>query len=167
MNESYVEVLVKKKNKPVYTVIKLVMVILTAVLALAVVITGIWLLAIPAVLLLLADWFFLPGLVLEFEYLFVSGELTIDKIIGKTKRKNCVTVEMEKIECIAPEGSERLLDYRNMKLVEHDYSSGREEVQPYICIFHSEKALWKIKFEPDERMLELMRQTSPRKISMQ
>lgn len=164
MNDSYVEILVKKQSGQADFAIKLGMVILTAALALAVVFTGIWLLAIPAVLLLVADGIFLPRLDVEYEYLYVSGELTIDKIIGKTKRKNCVQVEMDKVEIIAPQDSDRLSDYRNLKCTEYDYTSHKDNVAPYVCIYHEETAVKKISFEPDDKMLELMRQTSPRKI---
>lgn len=165
MNDSYVEVLVKRQTKPVHTAIKLGMVIVTALFALAAVIFS-WLLAIPAVILLIVDGIFLPRLALEFEYLYVSGELTIDKIMGKTKRKNCFAVEMEKVECVAPEGSDKLLDYRNMKCVEQDYTSRKEGTKPYICIFHGDKELWRVKFEPNVKMVEMMRQTSPRKVTI-
>lgn len=164
MNDAYVEILLKRQGKPFDFAIKLGMVIITAVLALIVVFTGKWLLAIPALVLLIVDGIFLPRLDVEYEYLYVSGELTIDKITGKTKRKNCVQVEMDKVEIIAPEESDRLSDFRNLKCVESDYTSGRETANPYICIYHEDANVKKIRFEPDDKMLELMRQTSPRKI---
>ena len=164
MNDSYVEVLLKKQGKPADTAIKLGMVILTAAAALAVVITGIWLLAIPAVLLLVADGIFLPRLAVEYEYLYVSGELTVDKILGKTKRKSCAAVDMSKVEIIAPADSDRLTEYRNLKCKEADYTSGKEDSRPFVCIYHTDKDVQRFRFEPNDRMLDMMRQTAPRKI---
>lgn len=164
MNESYAEVLIKRRRETKYIAIVLFMMILTVGMLAA----GLFvkkLLFIPGIVLLFADNFIVQILSIEYEYLYVGGELTIDRIIGKNKRKNCITVDMEKVELVAPEGSQRFDAFGSLKCVEKDFTSAKEGKTVYACIFHTEKEVWKVRFEPDQKMLELMRQTAPRKIS--
>lgn len=165
MNESYAEVLIKRKREVKYMAIVAVMMILTvAMLAAGLLIEKF--LFIPGIVLLFVDNFVVQLLCIEYEYLYVSGELSIDRIVGKNKRKNCMTADMEKVELIAPEGSGRFDALGGLKCVEKDFTSCRDAAKVYICIFHTEKEVWKVRFEPDGKMLELMRQTFPRKVSL-
>lgn len=166
MNDSYAEVLIKSKKKPVHTAIQVVALVLTTVLLLAGFFLKILILLIPGIFLLIASNFLLPMMNVEYEYLYVAGELTIDKIMGRTKRKNCVTVEMDKIEMVAPVESSRWQEFGHLKCVENSYMSGREGAKVYACIYHVDKGVCKAFFEPDEKMMELMRLTSPRKVSL-
>lgn len=163
MNDSYVEILVKRHKKPVHTAIQIGLLVITVILCLLGLILH-WILLIPGIILLVLDNFLLPLLNLEYEYLYVSGELTVDKIMGKNKRKNCFTGEMDKIELVAPLDSQQLAEYKNMQCVEKDYTSGNEEARVFACIYRGEKEVWKVLFEPNDKMLELMYLTAPRKI---
>lgn len=165
MNESYAEVLVKRRREVKYMAIVMTMMILTVGMLVAGLLIE-KLLFIPGIVLLFADNFVVQLLSIEYEYLYVSGELSIDRIIGKNKRKNCITADMEKVELIAPEGSGRFDTFGSLKCVEKDFTSCREGTKVYACIFHTDKEVWKVRFEPNEKMLELMRQTFPRKVSL-
>ena len=57
---------------------------------------------IGAVALGIAAYFIIPGTDLEYEYLFVNGELDIDKIMAKSKRKKAKTVDLTEADLIAP-----------------------------------------------------------------
>lgn len=166
MNDSYAEVLLKCKKRPADTMIQLVVLALTVILLVLGFFMRMVILLVPGVFLLIVSNFMLPLMNVEYEYLFVAGELTIDKIMGRTKRKNCVTVEMDKVEMIAPADSVRLSEFSHLKCVEKDYTSGQEQSRICVCIYHEEKNVCKVFFEPDDKMLELMRQTSPRKVSL-
>ena len=50
---------------------------------------------------------------LEYEYIFVKGELDIDKIMGKSRRKRCVVVDLESTEIVAPLNSHALDSFKN------------------------------------------------------
>lgn len=164
MNDSYAEVLVRGKKKAIHTVIQVVVLAFTTILLLAGFFLKILLLLIPGIFLLILSNFLLPLFNVEYEYLYVTGELAIDKIMGRSKRKNCFTVEMDKIEIIAPVDSDKLKEFNHLKCVENDYTSGKEDARVYVCIYHTERDVRKAYFEPDDKMLELMRLTSPRKV---
>ena len=86
MNEdAYAEWLVKRKDPPYAIPVKVLMVVILAVsvfLALAT-LPGI-LLAVAAAV---AAYLIFTNLSVEFEYLFVEGDLSIDRILAKTRRK--------------------------------------------------------------------------------
>ena len=54
-----------------------------------------------AVVMGVVDYFKLPSLDLEYEYLYVNGELDIDKIMSKQKRKRVGSYDMKKVEIVA------------------------------------------------------------------
>lgn len=43
-------------------------------------------------------WYIVSGLRLEYEYIFTNGELDVDKISNKRKRKRMTTVKMSRVE---------------------------------------------------------------------
>ena len=86
MSELYSEFLVKKESTFKDALIKFGMIGLTVVAVAA----GLFLnplLLIVAIGLGVACYFIIPKTDLEYEYLFVNGELDIDKIMAKSKRK--------------------------------------------------------------------------------
>ena len=78
---------------------------------------------------------------LEYEYLYVDKQLTVDKIMARTRRKKVETFDLERMEILAPIKSWHLDDYKNRQLKVVDYSSGVEQ-QPdirYSMIYNGEK----------------------------
>lgn len=87
MSDLYSELLVKKEKTPKDSLIKYGLMALIAVFCfLGVFMMPILLLV--AVGLGVAYYFIVPGTDVEFEYLFVNGELDIDKIMSKAKEKD-------------------------------------------------------------------------------
>ena len=161
MNETYVEWLVKRKT-PVYLIfLKILFIMMTVCFFLA------GLLFAPALLIALvmgiAAYFITLNANLEYEYLYVDRELTVDKVMNKSKRKRIATFDIGKIEIMAPIKSHQLDSYqnRNYKLV--DYSSW-EEKQPdgrYVFYYDGQQ---KVTFEPNEEMIKAILNVAPRKV---
>ena len=127
MNETYVEWLVKRKTPAYMTLLK----ILTIMLTVCFVLLGFFLLPamIIAVLLGVAAYFVYLNSDVEYEYLYVDKELTVDKVMAKSRRKRVATYDLGKIEILAPIKSWHLDNYKNRTDKTVDYSSG-EEKQP-------------------------------------
>lgn len=161
MNETYVEWLVKKKTPSYMTFLK----ILTIMLAVCFIIVGFVIM--PALLIGLffgvAAYFIYMNADLEYEYLYVDKELTIDKVMAKSKRKRVASFELDKMEIVAPVKSWHLDNYknRNDKLV--DYSSGEEKQPDRRYVFYYE-GKQKVIFEPNEEMIKAMQMVAPRKV---
>ena len=92
------------------------------------------LLFLPAIACLVVFFVLVPRLNVEYEYLFVAGELTIDMIFDKKSRKNAANYDISDVELIAPEGNEKLSAYAGSNCKKTDFSSGREGAERYVII---------------------------------
>ena len=164
MSDLYSELLVKKKRTAKDNLIKYGLIGLTALLAAA----GLFLmpvLLIAAIVVGVAAYFIIPGTDLEFEYLFVNGELDIDKIMAKTKRKKVKTLNLQEADLMAPLNSHRMDYYNgNQKLKVLDFSSGDPEHKRYAIIMRDGGETCKIIIEPDEALAKTMRNCAPSKV---
>ena len=59
-------------------------------------------LLVPAIALGVACYFVIPKTDLEYEYLFVNGELDIDMIMSKSKRKRVKSLQLAEADLVAP-----------------------------------------------------------------
>ena len=103
----------------------------------------------------------------EYEYIFTNGDIDIDKITGKSRRKRQLSFNCSNIEMMAVLGDEK---YRHN--FEHgdfqkkqDFSSGVAGRKRYFAIVNAkEKGRQLIVFEPNEQMLEAIKHAAPRKV---
>lgn len=161
MNETYVEWLIKKKTPAYMTLLR----ILTIMLTVCFVLLGfiLWPALIIGVVIGIAAYFIYMNSDLEYEYLYVDKELTIDKVMAKSKRKRAATFDMGKMEILAPIKSYHLDNYKNRTDKVVDYSSG-EEKQPdtrYVFFYDGKQ---KVIFEPNPEMVKAIQMSSPRKV---
>ena len=119
-------------------------------------------LALVAVIADIVMIYFLPNPHIDFEYVFVDGQIDFDRIIAENARKNMCRTDLEKTEVVAPEGSHYLDGFQNLPI--QDYSSRNEEDRQYIIVAKGEKGNIKIRFTPDERLLDQMKTKSRSKI---
>ena len=71
-------------------------------------------------------WFFItPLLNVEYEYSYLNGELSIDKIFNKSRRKKWVVYDLKSAELVAPADSDSIKRHLHGKKVT-DYSTGYE-----------------------------------------
>ncbi len=161
MNETYVEWLVKRKTPAYMKLLRILFIMLTVCFVL------IGLILIPALLIGIAlgvvSYFIYMNSELEYEYLYVDRELTVDKVMAKSKRKRVAVFNLDKMEIVAPVKSWHLDNYKNRNDKISDYSSG-EEKQPdkrYVFYYDGQK---KVIFEPNEEMIKAMQFAAPRKV---
>lgn len=106
---------------------------------------------------------FLPTKHLAYEYVFVDGQIDFDCIYAGSRRKNLAKADLDVTEVVAPEGSHELDSYQRIKL--EDFSSGHAEDKHYVLVYREEGgATRKIKFTPDETLLENMKTKTRSKI---
>lgn len=164
MSHLYTELLVPRKTPGSAKFLKVLLIVLT-VFAGLLGFTFMPLALIVFVGLIVLCYFKLPSFDLEFEYLYVNGELDVDKIMSKTKRKRVARIDMDKVELIAPLKSHELDYYRNNNQIKvQDYSSGEEDHNIYAMILNGEKGMQMIYFEPNDVILNDMKRIAPRKV---
>ena len=102
---------------------------------------------------------------LEYEYIFTSGDLDIDVLIGNYKRKTRMSLSMENITLVAPENSYELDGYRrNPNSHRYDFSANNVMQTNYIIIGNWNNQQIYVKFTPNEQILDAMFRTSPNKV---
>ena len=163
MNETYIELLIKKKT-PLYLSLLKMLSSMLAICFLAVgVILFMWQALIIGVVIGIAAYFIYMNANLEYEYLYLDKELSIDKVMAKSKRKKVASFDMEKMEIMAPLNSYQLDSYRNRNVKIVDYSSG-EEKQPDLRYAFYYDGKQKVIFEPNAEMVKAIQMIAPRKV---
>lgn len=163
MNELYAEAVVKRKDTAATMGLRALMIIGVLIGVLLILFGGIG--SFIAVGIFLAVFFFYPRLNVEYEYVFVDGQIDFDRISGKAKRKTMLRIDFEHVEIMAPINSPALDSYNHVQLEKKDFSSLNKDSKPYVIIANSEGKKMKIIFEPNEKMLTMIKQKSPRKVS--
>lgn len=100
----------------------------------------------------------------EYEYSFLNGELSIDKIMGQRKRKSIADYDIKEAEVIAPVMSEQVIR-ASMNAVLKDYSSGSKNGDVYAMIINNANGKTKVLFEPNEKVIEAMHHMRPNIVS--
>ncbi|MBO4391108.1 MAG: hypothetical protein J5825_09665 [Lachnospiraceae bacterium] len=170
LEDSYCEWLVAKKQTPVTTLLKVLIIIAGVFLLLVGLIFAgqtysfTLLLGVGA---MIGAFFLSKSLNIEYEYIFTSGELNIDKVTDQQRRKTVLKVDMQSIELVAKYQSGTMSSYRNNQdLKVTDYSSQKdpENVYALVCTGNENRGIYL--FDPNEKMLKMMRNYAPRKIIM-
>ena len=126
MNESYKELLVKREKGAKEALIRIACVVFTVLLGILTLLTGNIYLFVAVIVFGVLDYFVFQWTDIEFEYLYLDKEISVDKIMAKTRRKKLLTIDVNKVEIIAPEKSHQLDSYRNRQTKVTDLSAGHD-----------------------------------------
>ncbi len=100
----------------------------------------------------------------EFEYIFTNGELDVDKISGKQKRKRYITVAVSKFDICAKAEGEQFVRFEKDPSIKitFDASKGPDTSDRYYAVFHNKDGnRMLLLFSPAAELLELIRQYNP------
>lgn len=164
MSEMYVECLVKREPSVMGRLVKTVLIMLTVVFGLLGFIGFAY--GLPLILAVatgVGAYFAHLNAYVEYEYLYLDKEISVDKIKAQTRRKRVATYEVDRMEIFAPIKSYHLDNYRNRTAKVTDYSIGREE-QPdkrYVMYYDGNQ---QIILSPNEELVKAIRTVSPRKV---
>lgn len=89
----------------------------------------------------------------EYEYIYLNGEIDFDQIIAKNSRKRLITIKPDKIENygIYDEKSKSHTENANIKKT-FNFDSGNGNTLYYIIINHKEFGKTLVIFEPEEKI---------------
>ena len=161
MSDFYAEQLVKKRTDGKDIMKKTVRIALTVITFFAAFLFPI-LLLLP-VIMIVVDVFLFKRLDVEYEYIYINGELDIDKIMHKEKRKHLFSANVKEMEMLAPENAFQLKDFRESKF--YDYSSGNtDSPNRYVLVISRSGQIIKILFEPKQDLVEGVYLLAPRKV---
>lgn len=159
MDDLFTEIIISREPRFRDTLLRSFCIALTIALAAA----GLFLhpyFLIGMAVLLVVMYFLLPRLQVEFEYLYVSGELDVDYIFAKKKRKRAASYTLSQMEIFAPAGSDRLAPYKKKDAVKlRDFSSGDPEkkagVYAFVITNNGDREM--VLIEPNSTMLKDIR----------
>ncbi len=161
MSETYVECLVAKKSSTILSFLKILLIMLTVVFVL------IGIVFIPGLLVAIftgvGAYFATMNANVEYEYLYLDREISVDKVMAKSKRKKAGTFTIEQMEIFAPLNSHRLDSYKNRNLKTLDYSSGiaAQPERRYMMVCNGDT---KVILEPNAEMIKAVQGVAPRKV---
>ena len=167
MSDLYLEEMVKRRKTTKDMILRALLMGLTGVLVLLSILTFNIIITLPAIAVCIADIFIFPRFNVEWEYQYVNGELDVDRILNKSKRKRIASYDIANAEILAPVSSHRLDYYNNnTKISVKNYTSCNPEREKlvYAMVIPSEGETTKVLFEPSEQMLKEMRTKAPRKV---
>jgi len=162
MNDTYVELLVKAPYKKTMVYLKY------AIQALGILfILGAFfvhpLLLILGVAILACSGIPMKFDGVEYEYLYMDKELSIEKIFHQERRSKVGDYKLSTLECMAPVGSDRLALY-SKDIKTEDYSSKNEEANPYEMIFVNGNNKKRLIIDTTEELVDAMRGSFPRAV---
>lgn len=161
MNDTYVECLVSAKKSKFAKVMTVFLIFLAVVFCLAMIL-------IPASLLLaiiagIAAYFVNLYSSVEYEYLYLDKELSVDRILAQSRRKRMVTYSLERMEIFAPINSWHLDNFKNRNVKPVDYSIGHE-LQPDLRYVMYYEGGVKVILSPSADLVHALKNVAPRKV---
>ena len=106
MSDLYLEELVKRRKTGTDQALRYVLMALTAIGVVLSLLTSNLIIIAVSIAICVADIFIFPRFQTEWEYQYVNGELDVDRIINKAKRKRMASYDISKAELIAPAASQ-------------------------------------------------------------
>ena len=103
MSDMYIEILIPRIRSAASVLGQAALITLTGLaIVCGVVLHPLFL--IGAVAFLVVDFIFLPRFNVEYEYLYVNGELTVDRIFSKSRRKRAGSYRIDQLELLTAGG---------------------------------------------------------------
>lgn len=167
MPNAYTEHLIKRKTPPYLYVLNAVLVIITAICIY---------LALTTNVLAVALMFIVGGLTyfgirnsrVEYEYIFVEDQLTIDKILGKAKRKKVWRGSMPDVVAVALTGSDKEKEALSQGIQTIDCTSHMPDAaQMYTIVTEHAGKRQRILIEPSDKLLQNLWQKAPSRVFWQ
>ena len=144
MNQLYAEAGVKRKDTAATLGLRVLMFIGIFIGIFLLLLGRLW--GYAGVIIIAFVFFFYPKLSVEYEYVFVDGQLDFDRIVGRSKRKTMLRIDFEQAEIMAPVNSHALDSYNHIQLEKKDFSSQAKDSKPYAIIASVDSKKMKILF---------------------
>ena len=110
-------------------------------------------------------WMLITNMSKEHEYILTNGDLDIDVIIARRKRKRIFTGKAKEFEIVARANSDEYKPYANNKSLEViDASSNTGSQNTWFLVAQNKGKRTLVLFEPDKRMMDNMRRYNPSRI---
>jgi len=163
MGDVFKEQIVKRKDPPTNNIKRAVLVIAVIVLFFVLAQTQLGSLAAPITLAAAFGAFYLMSFLrVEYEYVFTNGDLDIDIIYNRSRRKQVFSANVKTFEIMAHVEDAVHAGNFSGALETRDYSSGEVGGNTYAFLVSIEGKQTKVIFEPNEKMMQAIAGSIPR-----
>ena len=162
MNDLYAECYVKPIPNAAANMKKVLLIVVAVVAILAALLFFSYLSLVAAAIVVGIIWWRFPYLKVDYEYVFVDGQLDFDKIMGGEKRKTALRIDFDDLVVMAPEKSHALDGYQDCTA--YDFSANNPDVKNYAIVINKGEKKSRILFSPDEKMIAIMKNKTRSKI---
>ncbi len=163
MNEAYKELLIQQTDKTPQ-VVAIILVTATFVQALCAVLVHPLFFVGVLVSGILAYVLGFRRITTEYEFTYMDKELRIDRIYNRSKRKHMEDLDLNKMEILAKNDSDKIKSYENRQCTNTNYSTNEdntESLKNYTMYYDGKR---RIMFSFDEEMIECIRRLAPMKV---
>ena len=98
---------------------------------------------------------------IEYEYIFTNGQLDIDVIKGKLKRKSLLSFPVRNIEYMAPYNGTNQSNRKEIDIIHDEKRRGK-----YYADFTQSGVEYRLLFQPPEKILENIKKYNPRNVNL-
>ncbi len=164
MTDNYVELLVKKKTSPMVKALRFSCILMGVFQLLIGSVFHAWFFMGTGVVFIVFAWIVAYQGNIEYEYLYLDKQFSVDKIHNRRKRKKVAEYDLTtELEVLAPAGSHHL-DYMKERVSQtRNYTSGSADADVYEMVVHVGDELWLIKIEMTDDLFQQMQMAAPRK----
>lgn len=155
----FVEELIARRSSFGTTMAKVGIVLLAFLLASAVFLFLNFIFPVTLAVICVAAYYVIKMLNVEYEYAFTNGDLDVDKITGKRRRKRMLEINARQIQVMAPYTQEFEPEVRNYQVVaQKDYAASKGAVGRWFFIYENEQGQYEfVVFQPSARMRRAMK----------
>lgn len=158
MNDSMYEQIVARRTPPYLLPLKIGSVVVLIILFLILSpILSVFAIVPPLIAGVLLYYFVFPKMRVEFEYTVINHDMQIDAIYSREKRKKMIELDLRQIEWIAPTSAESYKRVQNATVMDFTTKSA-DERNVFGILLAAEGGSRLIRFEPDEHLLNHIRQ---------
>ena len=166
MKDVYVEWLVNRRPSKVFKALKALCIVVLVLVAAAFLLTFNVFLMVGVVAMGFATHYANSFTKVEYEYIYVNGDMAVDRILNKSSRKRLIVFDMSKVEIVAPLGSPKLDGFAHKDYKQVDYTSGVRKPGSHIFVMYYGDGQ-KVLLEPNRELVEAMRDKIPHKVHME
>lgn len=163
MNNSYAETSVKKKVTAKDNMIKTFSWAAVAAVFFVGFLYHITLLFLVALAGAALAYYFLPLLNVTYEYVYCDGQIDFDKIMNGEKRKQLYRTDLDNAVVVCPKDSHDLDGYKYNNAPQKDFTSQESGRRVYAIVESAGEQNTILYFEPDDKMLGMIKQKAMRK----
>jgi len=154
MGDVFKEQIVKRQQTAGDSLKRVGLVLAAAVLSVAALLLGSFIGPFLVAAIVFGAWFLMSFIRREYEYSFTAGELDIDVIYNRSRRKRVFSARVNDIEIMAHIDDKMHIGAFQGAQITKDYTSGVNGNNTYIAMINYENKRTKLVIEPNEVMLK-------------